>query len=48
MADEHGKAQFFVNELEWVPSVVLWRRDDCVLLVAQAFKESLYEYGLAH
>lgn len=46
MPDEDGKAQFFVNELERLPSVVLWRGDERVLPVARVFEESLYEYGV--
>lgn len=41
--DSNGSAKFFVNEIERMPNVTLWRGEDHVGPVAAALDHSLYK-----
>jgi hypothetical protein len=43
MPDTDGKAKFFVNELERLPAVTLWREEHHIGLAAAAFDHGLYK-----
>lgn len=46
MEDEDGYAQFFVNEIERLPAVFLWRGEAHVHPVAYALEASLYQKAM--
>jgi hypothetical protein len=47
MADEHGIAQFFVNEVERLPNVTIWRGEHHAGPIAAAMDYTIYNVTLA-